>query len=301
MPTWEKIFDEINSIIAKTSPSAYDTVRYKYLKELFNYTGRNIIAYYSGWLTKPNAQNADINDTDIQGFMNSLNGMDFHKGLDLILHTPGGSPTASESIVNYLRSKFNDIRVIIPHLAMSAGTMISCSANEIVMGLHSSLGPVDPQLNGVPAYNIINEYENAKKDLLSNPQNINYWRLILEKYPPTIVKIASDSIKLSDELLKKWLSNYMFADMSDEQKSIVVNTISSNLNENNASKTHGRHFNIDFCKSIGLKVVPLEEDNKLQDLVLSLHHTFTLTLGATAAIKIIENQNGISYITYVNR
>lgn len=96
--------------------------------------------------------------------MNTVRGLDCSKGLDLILHTPGGSPMAAEAIVKYLRSKFGkDIRVIVPQLAMSAGTMIACSAKEIVMGKQSSLGPIDPQLNGIPAYSIQNEFEDAKQ------------------------------------------------------------------------------------------------------------------------------------------
>ncbi|WP_337461520.1 hypothetical protein [Jutongia sp.] len=77
--------------------------------------------------------------------MTCIHGMDCSKGLDLVLHTPGDSPAAAEAIVNYLRAKFgNDIRVIVPQLAMSAGTMIACSAKQIIMGKQSSLGPIDP-------------------------------------------------------------------------------------------------------------------------------------------------------------
>ena len=86
--------------------------------------------------------------------------MECHRGLDLILHTPGGFPEAAESIVKYLRSKFStNIRVIVPHLSMSAGTMIACAGKEIVMGKHSSLGPIDPQFNGIPVYSLKREYE----------------------------------------------------------------------------------------------------------------------------------------------
>ena len=70
---------------------------------------------------------------------------DGKNGLDLLMHSPGGSPDAAEAVVNYLRSKFTDIRVIIPQAAMSAATMLACAANRIVMGKHSSLGPIDPQ------------------------------------------------------------------------------------------------------------------------------------------------------------
>lgn len=77
--------------------------------------------------------------------MTCIHGMDCSKGLDLVLHTPGDSPAAAEAIVNCLRAKFgNDIRVIVPQLAMSAGTMIACSAKQIIMGKQSSLGPIDP-------------------------------------------------------------------------------------------------------------------------------------------------------------
>lgn len=79
-----------------------DGLREKYLKKLSSKTGRNVIAYYSGWLKSGKDQNVDINDSDITGFMNAINGMDCSKGLDLILHTPGGSPTATEGIVKYL-------------------------------------------------------------------------------------------------------------------------------------------------------------------------------------------------------
>ncbi len=53
--------------------------------------------------------------------------------LDLILHSPGGSPEAAEAIVSYLRSRFSSIRVIVPQLAMSAATMIACAADQIVL------------------------------------------------------------------------------------------------------------------------------------------------------------------------
>ena len=115
-------------------------------------------------MTKQGVPNLDINDADMTGFMNCVHGMDCTRGLDLILHTPGGSPAAAEAIVNYLRTKFNmNIRVIIPQLAMSAGTIISCAAKEIVMGKQSSLGPIDLKFNGIPTYNIKMEFEEAKK------------------------------------------------------------------------------------------------------------------------------------------
>ncbi len=63
----------------------------------------------------------------------------------MILHTPGGDIAATESIVDYLYCMFDkDIRVIVPQISMSAGTMIALASKEIVMGKHSNLGPIDP-------------------------------------------------------------------------------------------------------------------------------------------------------------
>ena len=88
-----------------------------------------------------------INSNDKIGFMTAIKGMDKSKGLDLFLHTPGGSIAATESLVKYLKSIFqNNIRAIVPQIAMSAGTMISLACKEILLGKHSCLGPIDPQV-----------------------------------------------------------------------------------------------------------------------------------------------------------
>lgn len=290
MATWNEILVEIQNC---THKNAIDIVRRSYIKKLSEYTNRNVIVYYSAWLTK-SAEKIDINDYDINGFMNAVNGLDYTKGLDLILHTPGGVPTAAEAIVKYLRTMFhNDIRAIVPQLAMSAGTMIACSANKIIMGKQSSLGPIDPQFNGIPAYNIVSEFEEAKKDLITKKENFEYWRILLGKYPAAFVKQANDAIALSDALLREWLKTGMFKDDKDETR---LNTVCESLNEHENSKVHARHLSIDFCQSLGLDIIPLESDQELQDRVLSIHHACMHTFGATKALKIIENQEGKAFV-----
>lgn len=289
MAGWDDILDEI-----KRSPlkNAVDEVRHQYLRRLSELTGRNTIAYYSSWLTR-RVENTDINDNDMNGFMNTVRGLDCENGLDLVLHTPGGSPMAAEAIVKYLRSKFGkNIRVIVPHMAMSAGTMIACSAKEIIMGKQSSLGPIDPQLNGIPAYSIQSEFEDAKIDLANGTQNFNYWRLLLSKYPAAYVKMAMDAIALSDTLLREWLGSCMLEDAASE----TIEKVCNSLNEHVDSKAHARHFDASFCKSIGFHIIDLEADQRLQDAVLSVHHCYVHTFASTAAVKIIENQNGKAFI-----
>lgn len=283
MASITEVLKEIGSV-----PGPLDVIRRKNIKELSDYTGRNTIVYYSGWLSKQDAINTDINDLDMSGFMENVKGLDCSKGLDLIIHTPGGNPMAAESIVKYLRNKFKkDIRVIVPHLAMSAGTMIACSGKSIVMGKHSSLGPIDPQLNGIPAYNIKKEFEQAKNEVTSNPNSIMYWKIRLEKYPAAFLNMAISSIELAEVLVKEWLGTCMFDSEKDSEK---IDKIIKGLNENEKSKSHGRHFDLEFCDNLGLKIEKLEDDQELQDKVLSIHHAMILTFNNfPAAVKIIEN------------
>lgn len=289
MPSWGEILDRM-----KVEP--IDVVRHEYLKSLSDKTGRNVIAYYSGWLQKPNIASASINDDDKNGFMSAIYGLDRSKGLDLIIHTPGGDTAATESIVDYFRRMFgDDIRAIVPQIAMSGGTMIACSCKEIIMGKQSNLGPIDPQFGGIPAYGVIEEFEKAIEEIQKNPQTIPIWQEVVKKYHPTFIGECEKAINWSGEILEKWLLTGMFKNdpMKDEKAKKVVES----LNEHEVTKSHARHIHIDECKEMGLKIVDLETmDDDLQDIVLSVHHSFMLTFACTDAVKIIENQNGQSYI-----
>src|SRR5262245_8044976 len=168
MSSWRDLLDEL-----KVTGGAHDVVRRKYLLRLRQLTGRNVIAYYSGWLQKTQVQRPglfQINDLDKNAFMATVHGLDKAKGLDLVLHTPGGEFAALESLVDYLRKMFGtDIRAIVPQIAMSAGTMLALSCRQIVMGKHSSLGPIDPQVAGIAAHGVIEEFMQARTEIQNNP------------------------------------------------------------------------------------------------------------------------------------
>lgn len=269
-------------------------LRIKYLVNLHNCTKRNVIAYYSGWLKDARRPNLDINDSDMTGFMQCLRGMDCKLGLDLILHTPGGDPTAAEGIVNYLHAKFDrDIRVIVPQMAMSAGTMLACSAKSILMGKQSCLGPIDPQYGGVPAYNIKSEYEDAKANLDATPRSRTYLELQLSRYPTAFYYTVCDGIQLSGTLAGEWLTKYMFGELSRTEAVEKAKRILTMLNNNN--KSHLRHFGIEKCKQLGFVIEELEENDELQDAVLSVHHAFTITFDQERHAKIIMNHFGQGY------
>jgi ClpP class serine protease len=295
MPNWREILDEL-----RTTGGAHDVIRRKYLTHLHSVSGRNVILYYSGWLQKSNLQRIGvtlgIDDGDKNGFMTAVNKLDRSKGLDLILHTPGGETAATESIVYYLRSMFkDDIRAIVPQLAMSAGTMMALACTEVVMGEQSSLGPIDPQVAGVPAHGIIEEFKTAAAEIKADNIKAAVWQPILAKYSPTLIGECQKAIDWSNALAEQWLTEVMFnGDTTATQK---VSTIVNELASHALTKSHARHISKDKAKALGIKVVDLETDQKLQDAVLSVHHACIHTLTETAAVKIIENHEGAAMIS----
>lgn len=294
MPNWGEVLKEISD--GQKNGKNLDNIRRSYLSQLHDYTQRNIIVYYSGWLQKQGIEGLEINDDDKNGLMMAVSGLDCTKGLDFILHTPGGDIAATESIVDYLHRKFDpqDIRVIVPQLAMSAGTMIACSAKKIVMGKQSSLGPIDPQLRGIPAYGVIHEFETAHKEIKKDPSALSVWQFILNKYHPTFLSECQNAIDLAKELVENTLNKVMFK--GDKNRIKKAKAVVQYLTAYLKRKTHGRHINIDECRNIELKIENLESDQRFQDLVLTIHHCYMHTFANTPAIKIIENHNKASYV-----
>jgi hypothetical protein len=286
MPNWSEVLTEIN--LENTSP--LDRVRGRYLKKLHEETGRNIICYYSGWIQKPGSNASSIDDGDKNGLMMAVHGLDKSLGVDLILHTPGGSITATESIVHYLRTIFDDdIRVFIPQIAMSAGTMIACASKVIFMGKESNIGPIDPQFNGIPAHGVIDEFDSALKAIKEDPASLPLWQTLVGQYHPTFLGECQKAIELSTELVKTWLMEIMFK--SEPDAGARADKVIACLNNHADTKTHSRHIHFQEAKEMGLNISMLEDDQDLQEIVLTVHHAYMHTLANSPFIKMIENHN----------
>lgn len=263
--------------------------RQEYLKQISTLTGRNTIAYYSGWLKYPSAPNVSLNETDKNAFMEVVCGMDRKKGLDLILHTPGGDLAATESIVTYLKKMFNDdIRAIIPQISMSAGTMMAMSCKSIIMGEQSSLGPIDPQMGGLACQAVIDEFQDAVKQVAKDPASLGLWQVIISKYRPTDLTACQNAVKWAEKLATDWLSQ--------ANPGINVTAVLSVFLNHKRSFSHAKHMSKQECKNAGLNVVDLEADQNLQDAVLSLHHAYMIYFDKFMVSKVVENQQNGSYI-----
>lgn len=293
MPTWNEINREIDAI---GKPEACDQVRDKYLQKLEARVSRNVVAYYSGFLQKrlPDGRvhpECALTDLDMNGFMAVVHSVDRSRGLDLILHTPGGGTEATRAIVEYLYKMFGrDIRVIVPHMAMSAGTMIACASREILMGKHSCLGPTDPQIKGHPAMGVLAEVDRAIVEIKAEPLKGMMWQQVFSKYPPAFILDCERAIEGTRQMVASWLQANMIKDATDPAAS--ARAIVEKLMDYQGTTEHSHHFLIEHCQAIGLKVNAIEDDQDLQEDILSVHHSFVATFAQRPFIKILQNANG---------
>lgn len=283
-------------------------MRRGYLTRIADHTGRNVILYATAWtqpLSNLPPEILSITDADMVGMMEVVHGLR-GDALDLILHSPGGSPTAAENIVEYLRSKFTSLRVFVPHAAMSAATMISCAADRVVMGRQSSLGPIDPQLpmmtdlggRLVPAQAILSQFERAKQEC-EDPRRLAAWAPMLRQYGPDLLIQCENVSRLSKELVHGWLRRWMFKDYQPNPREEAAEALATWLARHDEFGTHGRHVMRHTLRERGMLIDDLEADQTLQDLVLSAYHATTHSFGMAGVMKIIENHQGKSFVNAV--
>jgi len=304
MATRNEILAEINQF----KNGGQDIVRRKFLKELSEKTGNDTLIYAAAFpcnIPNVNTNALSVGLNDIQGFMTCLNGLN-GDNLDLIIHSPGGSLEAAEQLVKYLRAKYKYIRAIVPQNAMSAASMIACACDEIVMGKESAIGPIDPQMvmqrsngtmNIIPAHSIIAEFKKAKEEIANNPANSNIWVPRLLEIPFGYFDLCEKTIALSKLKVEEWLNEYMFK--NDEIKN--GHDIAEWLGNFDLHKTHSRPINYELAREKGLKITLLEDDQELQDKVLSAFHATMLTFDTVPCVKIIENHLGNGSYTVVHQ
>lgn len=298
MASWGEVLEEFSRSAAQNNGQPdNDGIRKRYLGQLAALTGRSTILYATAWMTKQGVGDMSINLMDMQGMMEVCRGLP-GPSLDIVLHSPGGTAEAASSIVTYLRQKYNDVRVFVPLAAMSAATMWAMAANRIVMGKHSQLGPIDPQVMyaqgnqvmPVPARTIIDQFEQAKKEIAADPASLGAWAPMIPQYGPGLLQMCETANALSKGLVRDWLKAYMFAGQPNPARK--AERVAKFFGDFKQHKSHGVGIFRDVAKSKGLVIDDLETDQNLQDAVLSVFHATMLTFNFSPCIKLIENNLG---------
>jgi hypothetical protein len=165
------------------------------------------------------------------------------------------------------------------------------------MGKESNLGPIDPQLRGIPAHGVVQEFRRAVREVKKDASRIVIWQEIIGQYRPTFLGQCENAIKWSNDFVEQQLADGMFKGLPDRKKQ--AKAITKALSNYPKNKSHDRHFHIDDCENMGLIIKHLEADPVMQDLVLTVHHCYMNVMMNTNAFKVVENHKGVALIKQV--
>jgi hypothetical protein len=255
---------------------------------------RPLLVYATNFLGgMPREAPISITNEDVDGFTDLVNSVNkTYRTIDILLHSPGGSPDATERIVHILRKRFDEVHFLIPHSAYSAATMLALSGNSV--GLHSSatLGPIDPQIDGIPARSIKRGFEKVKKKIKEEgAESLPAYIPLIEKYTIHLLEICEDSEKLSKELVSKWLTDYMFAGKRGVTRKI--NKAVKYFSDYDKHMLHSRPIFIEKINHLGLNIVTVDEE--LEALIWEAYILLNGFFNVTPFVKLYESNDGISW------
>ena len=186
--------------------------------------------------------------------------------LVLFLTTSGGSAEATENMVDVMRHHYDEVFIVVPDEAKSAGTILCMSADRIFMDYSSSLGPIDPQVvvqeAGKPAQFVpALGYLDKANELVEKARNNTITSVEFEKFLTldlAMLRRYEQARDLSTELLKRWLVRYKFKNweihgtdvakmgqpVSNDEREERAEEIAKKLSDHTLWHSHGRRIGI---------------------------------------------------------
>ncbi len=241
------VFILITSIQPALRQKMIEAARQRLLHDIERLRGSRVIALIHrqetfSFLGFPVARYIDIQDSE--EILRAIKLTPVDVPIDLILHTPGGLVLASEQIAYALCRHQAPVRVIVPHYAMSGGTLLALAADEIIMDPNAVLGPIDPQIGERPAASILSVLD--QKDL----NEIDDDTLVLADMARKAMRqVASTAVRI--------LSSHQ-----DEQRaSAIAEALSS------GQWTHDYPISVDEARELGLPVTT-EVPQQVYDLMV---------------------------------
>ncbi|MCK4745236.1 Clp protease ClpP [Candidatus Parcubacteria bacterium] len=280
--------------------------RKKQLKIISKLRGDRDVLVYAADLNK-RVDAISINYADLLPISDQLSNLKGNK-IDIIIETPGGSGEVAEDIVRLLHDKYDEVGIIIPGWAKSAGTIIAMSGDEILMGSLSALGPIDAQLNWqgkhFSAHALIEGLEKIKKEIEKTGVLNKAYIPILQGISPGEIKNAENALKFAEDLVKKWLVKYKFKNWdihSSNQKSVTTEEkearakkIAKDLCNHGYWKTHGRSIKLKDFDKMRIKITDYSKNQNLNEAITRYYTLLQMTF-ATTIYKVFETQGSQIY------
>lgn len=276
--------------------------RKKQLKIIEQIRGSKVLVYAADMM-KPISVMIDYSDlAPINDQLLSLNG----DKIDLIIETPGGFGEVVEDIVKLVRGRFTNVSVIIPGYAKSAGTILAMSADEILMGSLSSLGPIDAQIsasNGNKRYSadaFLEGLEKIKNEANAKNKIDLAYIPILQNISPGEIQHCENAQNFSRTLVREWLYQYKFKDwnthlksgeiVTEAQKKAKAKEIADQLCNHRRWLSHSKSLKISDLESLGLIINNYENNPALNEAILRYYYLLKMTF-ESSTYKIYETVN----------
>ena len=278
--------------------------RKRQLQRISDIRGRAILAYASDFTKQaPNS----IDYSDIVPFSDQVSAL-HGDNVDIILETPGGFAEIVEDLVHLLRSKFQQIGVIIPGAAKSAGTIFAMAADEILMGTTSALGPIDAQIGAQGKSFSADAFLTGLEDIRKNAEKEQHLDIalipILQAISPGEIQHCLNAQAFSRQLVTNWLKEYKFRywdvhsstgeTVTDAQKEERAEEIAKKLCDHNNWLTHGRSIRIGDLREMRLQVTDYTENQELNDAI-TRYYTLLRMSFETNIYKIYETPTSQIY------
>ena len=213
--------------------------------------------------------------------------------LDLILETPGGSGEVAEDIVRLLHEKYEEVAVVVPGWAKSAGTIIAMAGDEIVMGSMSALGPIDAQIGWqgkVFSADALLEGMEKVRRRLKRPESLNRAYIpMLQGISPGELQSAENALDFAKTLVTGWLAKYKFKgwtkhsdgrEVTEDERRVRAEEIAAELCNHRKWLTHGRSIKAIDLEHMGLQITRYDADATLNDAVSRYYTLLEMTFSS---------------------
>lgn len=230
------------------------------------------------------------------------------RALDLILETPGGAGEIAEDVVRLIRGRYDDVGVIIPGCAKSAGTIMAMAADEILMEPVSALGPIDAQLfwqgKVFSADALIEGMEKIKEEVVKTGVLNKAYIPILQGISPGELQSAENALEFAKVLVTDWLKRYKFRTwthhastgkpVTDKDREVRANAIAKTLCNHRLWKTHGRSIKLTDLEAMRLKITDYSKTPELAEAIRRYYTLLQMSF-ATNIYKVFETPESQIY------
>lgn len=225
--------------------------------------------------------------------------------LNLLIDSPGGDGTVAEKLINLCRAYCKFFRVIIPHRAKSAATIIALGADEILMGFGSELGPIDAQVfvmnNGVPQLISAQSFIDARDQLIKQFNEVikkkEDPRAVLQQIAtldPTYIQHCEQLMGFGRDLAGSLLRKYMLRGLSQAEFDTQLQIILRELSSVQQFRVHGRMIDGGRAKTeLGLNVRQLGREDEQWRNIYGYFMRASLCMNRGRMASLVETKSSI--------